>query len=138
MELSTQIGKQASEGARMTLHDPVTGLDLADAEGKSVVLILAGRDSEQYHKAEKIVNRRWQDERVRSRKVLVSPEQVTSGELDKAVACTLGWDNCEFGGNAAFSPELIRTMYQSEGWVLEQVQEFIADRANFSKGLATS
>ena len=131
MELNTDSRKIATKGARMVLTNPGTGEEMQDADGKSAALILAGKDSDQYRKAEDAVNRKWQEEGARSRKFRVTPAMIRAGELQKLVACTLGWENCSYSGTSEFSPEVAKALYEGEPWVLEQAMTFVDDRSVF-------
>lgn len=137
MELGLNLTADASAGAWMTLRDPRTGEDLQDEHGKPARLKLAGKDSTQWRKAADDTARRQLEESARNRKWRMTPEALRAASLRQYAAVTLDWENCAFNGTSTFSVETARDFYASEPWALDQVEEFIGDRANFSKGSKT-
>lgn len=132
MDLALKTVEKASAGAALHLKDPYTKLPITDG-GKPVILRLAGSDSKQWRACERALTNSRIDAATKAK--TYSParaEQQAEEALDLLAAVTLGWENCSYEGETAFSKELVRRMYDEEPWVAEQVNAFITDRANFA------
>ena len=126
MDLKDFSTKKANEGAELTLLHPVTG-ELLDAKIK-----LLGQDSEVYvRESNKIVDRRIKTLRNRNAKKLTAAE---TNEENKQLyaAVTVGWSGFKnHGKEIEFSRQNVLDVYAKEPWILEQVEDFVEDRANF-------
>jgi hypothetical protein len=119
----------SSEGSVLTLTHPVTGADLP------VKITLLGTDSPVFRKAQRaIVNRRLKQ----AKKTTLTAEEIEAEGVDALVACTVSWEGVELDGKKLdCTPENIRRVYTDVRlpFIREQVDSFIAERANFMKAL---
>lgn len=128
----------ADEGMWCRLRHPVDGAPLS-ARGQPVRVRLLGIDGERFRALQRRVAARRADLLLRSRG---RPDAEAEEELDLDLLAhaTLGWENVLLpGGEAfAFSVDNARRLYAERPWIAEQVNRFIADRANFLKASGTS
>lgn len=121
--------RKADTGAVLEVLHPIDDTKLG------ITITLVGQDSE-IHRA--FVNR--QANKLRQKITpgrgymppSIEKDQEQATEL--LVACTLGWEGMAMGGkDYPFSPDNARALYSDPGyaWLREQVDRFIADRANF-------
>lgn len=117
-------------GESMTLYNPSTDSPVLDAEGKEVAITLLGPDSKVF----KSCQRAAQNRRLKKRKVKITAEELDSESLEQIVSCTVGWSGIVVDGQALeCNRENARALYTRFGWIREQADEFIGDRANFIK-----
>lgn len=129
----------ADERSVLEVKHPATGLPLVMDGENPVRITLVGMDSERYRSSVRArTNKRLKAaaDTVRSQ---VSAEMLESEALDLLAACTMGWTGIYVKGEAfAFSAENARQLYSRLPWLREQVDGFIADRANFLKASLAS
>lgn len=120
----------SDEGADMHLEHPVTGERLFNDDGDAMVIRLIGRDSKRFRaKNAQIANRKMAKRNNRN-----SVEELDSDGAELLAACTLGWSGLALNGEPLpFSEQNALKLYTNPGyrWIREQVDTFIADRANF-------
>lgn len=125
MDLSTLA--VSTEGSELTLTHPVTGAPLP------VKITLLGTDSPTFRKAQRaIANRRLKQ----AKKTSITVEEIENEGIDALVSCTVGWSGVEIDGKKLdFNPENVRKLYTDLRlpFIREQVDAFIAERANFMK-----
>lgn len=111
----------ADEGAELVLEHPVTGDPL-----EGVAIRVLGADSSAYRRAVKRIAER------RHGKKRVSLDDMERQASELMAAVTVSWRNIEVDGEAIDCTEenAIR-LYTDYPWIREQVDRFIADRANF-------
>jgi hypothetical protein len=134
MDLSNlDLQPSADQGSDLHLEHPVTGEKLYFGEAddrKPMTIRLVGRDSKRFRRKEaEILNRTMAKQ---SRKASVESSEENGIEL--LAACTIGWSGIAFGGEeVAFSEKAAAELYAKPGykWIREQVDRFIAERANF-------
>jgi len=109
-------------------------ITLPDGTETDIVITVASQDSEQYRKKTlESRNKRMKDLQ-RGKKSQLTAEQLDEGGVDLLVACTIGWQNVEKDGKPLeFNDENVRSLYADFPWIKDQVDEAIADRANFMK-----
>jgi len=135
-------GNAAETGVAVALLHPKTNVPLG------IRIRVCGVDSEIYRsQVRKQQNRRTEAARRARGRVTVSAEELESDALGILVACTLGWESdvkegdgiktvpgLPVGGELLeFTPENVRKIYANPGygWLREQVDAEIGDRANF-------
>lgn len=123
--------------AVMPVRHLATGQPIKAADGTPVTISVACKDSDHFRR----VLRDQTERRVRkaqdSGNQRLTQEEIESEEIDLIAGCTLGWTGLSFNGEAfAFSPENARTLYRDLPWLREQVDKFVAERANFLKASA--
>lgn len=131
----------ADQGATMTVMHPVKRTPLIAVDGKPIGIRLVGIDSDIYQK-NNFQGRDANVEELRRRaKFSSASDHYKGGKL--LAKCTLDWhgivqgwiDGSKDNTVASFSYENALALYNNRGvnWLREQVDEFIADRANFLK-----
>lgn len=106
------------------------------AKSKPVRIFLIGQDSAEYSAVRQKLSNKALNKMAKAggpgKKGAVSAEQLEEDKLELAVAATKNWENVVWEGQTLpFSPENVRKVYQECPWLLEQVEEFVNDRANF-------
>lgn len=132
-QLDTVSG--ADQGADLELMTPSGTLITDSATKKPWTIRLLGVDSKKYQDAQhRLANKRIQ-RRSRSRRAIVTSEELDTDQLELLVEVTTGWCDCiKLTADSAplpFNRENVRMLYSSYPWIREQAEEFIADRANF-------
>lgn len=122
----------ADRGAELHLLNPTTDEPLYGDDGKPVTIRLLGKDSREFRAA---LGEMAEKQVGKKRTTLAAAE--TSG-IELLARVTTGWHNL---GNAEgpikFSVDAARELYRNSPWIKEQVDEFVADRANFLKFAVT-
>lgn len=133
MDLATLDTKAAAErGADLHLAHPVTFEPLFTDDGKPLTIRLLGNDSREF--------RAGMSELAESRvgKKRTSLAAAEANGIDLLARVTVGWSNIIYNGEPLkFSLENAKMLYRERPWIKEQVDEFVADRANFLKFAAT-
>ena len=135
MDLSALDTKAvANQGAQLHLKGP-DGTPLFQGEGdqkKPITLTLIGKDSDEFQMASNaLANRRIQDAQ---RKKTALIEEIERDAIRVLASCTKAWDGIVLDGEElAHSFENVVKLYTRFPWIREQVDEFIAERANFLK-----
>ena len=63
---------------------------------------------------------------------LTDPQDDEDYEVDRLVACTLGWSGLARDGKPIeCTPGEVRAIYESTAWIRQQAQEFLGESANF-------
>jgi hypothetical protein len=121
----------ANEGAVLELRGP-NGEPLKQDGGKKPVSItLYGADSEVARKARNAAANRYLKQRG---KVQITAEGSEADALSFLAKCTAAWDGIVVDGKALpCDRENVMQVYERFPFIREQVDEFIADRANFLK-----
>lgn len=128
------------QASRLIVVHPVSRQPLRDKDGKEAFVDLFSADSEVARKHQRSIARRRLASRGRGK---ITPEELEAEAVELLSALTAGWRLIDFDGNAVeieFSQESARELYASPGmtWLREQVDEFVADRGNFSRSLSAS
>lgn len=135
------FSETADQGKDMVVLHPTARTPLKGADGNPVTITLVGSDSDIYVKA---INKNRDaniDEMRRRAKFSSEADDYKGAKL--LARCTITWRGIPVGwlnGTAdetlaEFSYENALKMYSNRGvrWLREQVDEYIADRSNFSK-----
>ena len=128
MDLNNLKPTRAEEGAVMEVLHPDTEEVI---EGMTVTLL--GQDSSVF----KNLKRRKQNAmltRMSKGKKAVSMDADTleRDALDEVVALTVDWKGFELDGKKlSFNEEKARMVYSEHEWLMQQAQEFVANRSNF-------
>lgn len=118
----------ADIGAEMPVIHPAT-LEPLKYNGHPVIIKLYGQDSTAFREE---MQNRAKIQLARRQKIDV--EKLTSDAADLLAACTIGWVGLTEGGQEIeFSRENAKRIYTKYGWLRQQVDEFVSDRANFFK-----
>ena len=100
-------------------------------ESTPIKIKLAGADSDSYKKIERRVRNR-NVALLKKNKNGLSAEVVEASALDLLTGATLDWQGVTWGGAPLeFSQENARMLYEKFGFIRDQVDEFVGDRANF-------
>ena len=116
----------AEKGAACTLRHPVTD------EKTDIILTLAGSDSRRY----KTANHMIQNRSLSRGKFKITAEKLEANALEILAACVIGWKNVEDSdlfpkGTPECTADTALAFLGKHAWAKEQVDTFIADRANF-------
>jgi len=125
---SLDLTKNSNEGAWITLKHPASNEDLP------MKIKVIGKDSDKFIKLSEDFRRSTLED-MKSNKTVEQRIQTSKEYGDTLlVACTLEWQGIELDGKKLdCTPENIKLVYQRFGWIKEQVDSAIADRANFIK-----
>lgn len=120
--------------SRMPVLHPVTRQPLK-AGDEPAYIELHSADSAIARRHQKAVQKRRLDMRGRAK---LTPDEIESEAVELLAALTTGWALAALDGSALdvpFSQENARELYSNPAvaWIREQVDEFAADRGNFSK-----
>ena len=134
MDLSTLSTKQKSEeGVVMEVEDPRTGDPLLDDDSNAITITVAGSDSKAYRTySRKIQNRRLKNLKPGQRKIDLDSESMEVEQLELMSKCTLAWSGVAWNGallECNYANALM--LFTELGWLRDQVDIFITDRANF-------
>ena len=140
MDLSTL--EPTPDSVPVQLRHPTTNeLMFDDATGspdksKPVTVSIVGMDSEQFrtrHRA--IINRRLNA----GKKAKITAEEIEAESIDTIAACITGWQYVGLDKKALdFSKANAKVLLTRLPWLREQLDEAIADRANFLKTSPTT
>jgi hypothetical protein len=124
---------------RMLVVHPVSRQPLRDGEGKEAYIDLYSGDSEQARRHYRAVTRR----RLALKRAKVSPEEIEAEAVELLCALTAGWYLLDLEGKpleVEFTADNARELYglAAVAWLRDQVDEYIADRGNFSKASSTN
>lgn len=121
---------------KMTILDPATRQPIRDAKtGEEAWIELYSSDSAVARHHNFAVTRRRLNTGARGQRIKISPEELEAEAIDLLAALTTNWSLINMDGTPLkepFSPESARELYK-EAWLREQVDDFVSDRANFSK-----
>lgn len=134
MDLSTL--EPTTDSVPVQLRHPTTNERLTTDTGQAITVSIVGMDSEQFrtrHRA--IINKRLNA----GKKAKVTAEEIEAEAIETIAACITGWQHIELDGKAMeFSKGAAKTLLTRLPWLREQLDEAIADRANFLKTSPTS
>lgn len=99
-----------------------------DGSERPVTITVTGRHSSRYRRAAEAI-------RKRPFKGKVTGETFYGETIEKAIACTIGWEGFleDDDSPMELSRANIGRLYQECNWVLDEVSEAIHDSANFSR-----
>ena len=108
-------------------HESGAEMQVKDPSGKSVDMFIKviGVDSKAWRGLAK----------ERRKKMLDGQTDPDADDIDMLVKATTGWRGFMSGGKKVeFSKDKIKELYENAPYIAEQVDRFIANRANFIKG----
>lgn len=140
MSKFSALAIEIEKPGRMVVVHPVSRQPLRDADGKEAFIELYSSDSEIARKHQRTVTRRRLAMRGRGK---LTPEELEAEAIELLCALTTGWYLLDFHGaviDVPFNQENARELYADSAvsWMREQVDEYAADRGNFSKALSKS
>ena len=118
----------ADDGAILNIMHPETEEVI---EGMTVTLL--GQDSKIYRKLQLGKQQAALNRMAKGKKALdLDAEKLSEDSIDDLVKLTTAWSGFELDGSKLdCTPENVRKVYADWTWIKEQVQEFVANRANF-------
>lgn len=124
----------AEEGAVLELRHPNSGELIFTPDGKPVTIRLAGEDSFLYRRAQHTAqNRRFS----RGALTKLRAEELENDQVEIYAACTLAWTGIALDGqDLPCTRQNALMVYKRFRWVVDQVADFIRDRANFLRSSA--
>lgn len=143
---SLNTAAAANEGRAMPVLHPTDRTPLRDDKGKPVSITLLGQDSDTFIKAENAARARTMENLSQGAKF--SPAASDLQACEALAHCTTDWSGIPKGwldGTDDETPikhtaENALALYQNPGvkWLRDQVDKFIANRANFLKASPTT
>jgi hypothetical protein len=126
--------------SRMVVVHPVTQQPLRSKDGTEAYISLYSGDSAVAQRHSRAIQQRRIDMR---RGAKLSVQEIEAETVDLLAALTVEWCLVGLDGeplDVPFSEPNARELYSEPGlaWLREQVNVFVADRANFSKASSTS
>lgn len=118
------------ETAGMELEHPTTGEKLIGDDGAPIVFTLAGADSVAFRNAQRAIS----NARIgRTKGEKITAEQLDADGISVIAACVMGWSgNFTIGGERPeYAKDKARALVEQHAWLREQVDRFVAQRANF-------
>lgn len=120
------------DGEWLDVLHPTTGEILRDEEGAPMRILLLGKDSDDYRKAQRAATQRRL--KSRSKRSMIDAETLEREAVEVLIVCTKDWEGVgDAGEDLSCTPENVRRVYSSYLWLREQVDEFVEDRGNFMK-----
>ncbi len=140
MDLSTL--EPIKDAATYQIRHPVTNEPLVatpsskDGKGEPVTIDLLSADSDAFKSRQfAALNKRLRT----GKKPKLNAEDIDEEALDLIAACITGWRNIELDGKPyPFSADNAKALLRRLPWLREQLDEAIADRANFIRTSRTS
>lgn len=128
MELNELLTKEShDEGAEVQIYNPANG------EDTDVYITVMGVDSQEWQKAMKRQRNRT-IAKLADKKELTEEDEITE-EIEQLVAVTKGWRGIAKNGKVhKFSPEACKKLYTESPGLRQQVERFVTNRKNFTKG----
>ena len=124
IDLSTlDVSVNANKGAVLSLKHPTKNTELG------ITITLVGEDSGLHRRAvANIANRRAKNG-FRKNATL---EEIQADNISVLASCTIGWNDIQVDGEDwSCSYDKAVALYTRFAWIREQVEQFIADRANY-------
>jgi hypothetical protein len=122
---SINLTAAASRGADCQLEHPVTGEALFH-EGKPVTVRVVGNDSREFKAALSRISAKL------GSKKKSTLEQAEARSVELIAACVKGWYGLYEGKEPIeCNPDNVVRVLTEQSWIREQLDTFIADRANF-------
>lgn len=134
------LALEVDAAARMVINHPSTGMPIKDAEGNEAYIELHSSDSEIARKSQRdITTGRL---RMRNRDAIDAARLEREG-TELLADLTAGWNLLSPDGDkidVPFSRANAIELYSDRhmAWIREQVDAFVANRANFSKASSTT
>lgn len=125
-----------ADGVDMPVRNPATGDPLKTDKGEPITIRVVGMDDDRF----KAVEREVRNKVLRQgQKAKFSADDMDAQATRALIACTIGWQNIVLDGKALpHSNENARLLYSRLPWLRDQVNEFVAERANFLKTASAS
>ena len=135
MDLSTiDTTETANEGAVLELRGP-DDAPLFTKDGAPVTITLLGKDSDVYTRVVNANANRHLNQRGKPKR---SIEGAKAEGVSLLAKCTTAWSGIVVEGETLdCTYENAVKLYSRFSWIMEQVDEFVADRANFTKASPT-
>lgn len=130
MDMS-KLGVKASaeQGSVLQLRDPFTGEELFNDDNSPMTITLLGKDSEQYRRTSRMAA----NKNLKRGRNAPTVEKFEQDGVELLAAVTIDWNLQWSEAKKEFSPAAVKELYADPDyrWVYEQVDEFVAERANF-------
>lgn len=128
-DLGAIITTDDTVGEFLQLLNPGNGDALVSEDGSNVGINLLGKDSDAFRNSQrKITNRRLSQKNNAS----ITAERLEVDANELLASCTVSWNGIVYQGETLECSMLnARKIYKALPWLKEQVDEFVAERANF-------
>jgi hypothetical protein len=132
--LAFETKSTSDEGVWMPLRNPAILAEELKSRGKPVRIKLKGKDSASFRKTSRAASNRRLKTMQPGRGIKITAEENDMDSLALCVNCTIDWENIRVGGEEwPCTPENVKKFYEAFPAFMDQVDEFIGDRANFLK-----
>jgi hypothetical protein len=116
----------AEQGYTLTIADLKTGAPT------SMKITVLGADCDAYRERQRLFQRARVDRMNKARRMTVTPEEIEAEAIELLVEVTTGWSGFKLNGaDLPFTRDNVRLVYKRYGWIREQVDQAVGDRANF-------
>jgi hypothetical protein len=139
------LALEVDKPARMPIRHPATGEPIRNAsDPKDMAYVdVYSSDSEIARRHRRMFGQKRLDAMARKRKATVRIEDFEESDTELLVALTAGWRLIGIDGvpiDVEYSAQHARELYESPAmaWLRDQVDEFAAERENFSKASPTN
>lgn len=126
MEIGEICTREAHEaGAELNILHPSTG------EETDLFIIVLGPDSREWRRAIKTDLTKLLAKKAQG----ITEEDLVDSDIDKLVSITSGWRGLtDKGAEVKFTKEKCKQLYSDSPRIMDQVDKFIGDSRNFTKG----
>jgi len=114
-------------------------LDLHEAGAEMQVKDESGKPLEMYISIVGVDSKAWKKASSELRRAVFAGGDSEDERIKTIVSCTIGWRGFESKGKELeFTEENIKGLYVNAPYILDQIDVFVGDRANFTKGKEAS
>lgn len=115
------------QATKMNVCHPGTGVPLLNEAGENIFIEVYGKDSDVYRKTQRGIT----DRRLKARQGSITAERIEAEATEVLAACTKSWNLVVDGAVPDCNAGKAKTVYARFKWLKEQVDDYIAERANF-------
>lgn len=129
MDLNKLAPIQADKGVTLVIEHPVTGDEI-----KGMTVTVCGMDSERYQEMKRRKMQNALDEKANRKPKKLNAKDLAEAGMRDLAELTLGWTGFEFGKeDYPFTTDNAFKLYTNPSfkWLVDQIDEFVSDRANF-------
>lgn len=128
-DLGNMVPADESVGEFLHLLHPGTGEPIYDETGEPVGINLLGKDSKEYRSSQRAISNRRLN---RKGNAAITAERIEAEANEVLAKCTKSWKGIVLNGESLeCNFNNAKNLYATVPWVKEQVDEFVAERANF-------
>lgn len=136
MDISQIDFGNSNTGIDMILIHPVSGLEIIDTEtSEPVTLKVVGAESDVYKEAQRRITNQKLSKAKGKKDISFTAEELEAFRIQLIAACIRGWSHIGLGEakELPYSEQNAKRLLVTAPWILEQVETFVGDRANFTQ-----